>query len=195
MTPLSFTSLLVTLSNSEGIEQTSGDVLRTLIDFQKSLGRLGSRLEKNLCLLNLSLETTLFQVALNCWRSLGSFETFAFLKRLFLLRIGWIMSLLSHGRFFLMGKIDVGMHLINSSMMSRNIFHFDQVNWISFGSIIVSRSASIRRLLALLKSACLYLHILRRVVGVYWVVSDVCLMLTCRPKWSEFANCGMMLQK
>ena len=80
MSPLSFTSLLVALSISEGIEQSSGDVLRALIDFQKSLGRLGSRLEKNLCLLDLSLETTLFRVALNCWRSLGSFETFAFFK-------------------------------------------------------------------------------------------------------------------
>ena len=130
LSPLPFTSLLVTLSNSEGIEQTSGDVLRTLIDFQKLLGCLGSRLEKNLCLLDLSLETTLFRVALNCWRSLGSFETFAFLKRLFRLRISWIMSLVSHGKFFLMGQIDVGMH---SSMMSRNIFfQFDQVNWIAF---------------------------------------------------------------
>ena len=184
--------MLVALSISEGIGQSSGDVLRALIDFQKSLGCLGLRLEKNLCLLDLNLETTLFQIALNCWRSLGSFETFAFLKRLFLLRISWMMSLVSHGRFFLLGKIDVGMH---SSMMSRNtFFQFVQVDWMSFGSIIVSKSASIRRSLALLKSACLYLHILRCVVGVYWVVSDVCLMHTCRPKWSELANCGMMLQ-
>ena len=27
-----------------------------------------------------------------------------------------------------------------------------------------------------------------------WVVLDVCLMHTCRPKWSELANCVMMLQ-
>ena len=90
-------------------------------------------LRKNLCLLDLNLGTTLFRIALNCWRSLGSFETFAFLKRLFLLRISWMMSLVSHGRFFLLGNIDVGMH---SSMMSRNtFFQFVQVDWMSFGSI------------------------------------------------------------
>ena len=120
---------------------------------------------------DLTLETTLFRIALNCWRSLGSFETFAILKRLFLLRISWMMSLVSHGRFFLLGKIDVGMH---SSMMSRNtFFQFFQVDWMSFGSIIVSKSASIRRSLALLKSACLYLHILRCVVGVYASASSM----------------------
>ena len=47
LSPLSLTSLFVALSISEGIEQLSGEVLRALIDFQKSLGRLGSRLEKN----------------------------------------------------------------------------------------------------------------------------------------------------
>ena len=65
-----------------------------------------------------------------------------------------MMSLVSHGRFFLLGKIDVGVH---SSMMFRNtFFQFVQVNWMSFGSIILAKSASIRRSLALLKSACLY---------------------------------------
>ena len=84
---------------------------------------------------------------------------------------------------------------MHSSMMSTNIFfQFDQVDWMSLGTIIVSKSTSIRRSLALLKSACLYLHILQRIVGVYWVVSDVYLMLTYRPKWSELANRGMMLQ-
>ena len=34
--------------------------------------------EKSFCLLDLSLETTL--LALDCWKSLGSFETFAFFK-------------------------------------------------------------------------------------------------------------------
>ena len=46
LSPLSFTSLFVALSD---------DVLRALIDFQMSLGHLGLRLEKNLCLLDLSL--------------------------------------------------------------------------------------------------------------------------------------------
>ena len=75
------------------------------------------------------------------------------------------MLFVSHGRSFLLGKIDIGMH---SSMMSRNIFfQFDQVDWMSFESIIVSKSTSISRSLALLWSARLYLHILWRIVGVY----------------------------
>ena len=63
---ISFTSLLVALSISEGIEQSSGDVLRALIDFQKPLGCLGLRLEKNLCLLDLNLETTAFYHSFFC---------------------------------------------------------------------------------------------------------------------------------
>ena len=68
---LSFASVFVELSNSEEIVQTPEDGLIALIDFQKSLGHLGLRLEKKLCLFDLILDTTLFQIALNCWRSLG----------------------------------------------------------------------------------------------------------------------------
>ena len=116
---------------SEEIEQSSEDVLWASINHWDTQGR---DYRKNLCLLDLSLETTL-----NFWRSLGSLESFAFLKRLFLLRISWIMSLVSHRRFFLLGK--KGMH---SSMMSRNIFfQFDQIDWMSLGSITVSKFTSI----------------------------------------------------
>ena len=101
---LSFASVFVELSNSEEIVQTPEDGLIALIDFQKSLGHLGLRLEKKLCLFDLILDTTLFQIALNCWRSLGSFKSLAFLNRLFLFRISWIMSLVSHGWFFLLGN-------------------------------------------------------------------------------------------
>jgi len=95
-----FASVFVELLNSEEIVQTPEDELIALIDVQKSLGHLGLRLGKKLHLLDLILDTTLFRIALNCWRSLGSFESFAFLNRLFLFRISWIMSLVSHGRFF-----------------------------------------------------------------------------------------------
>ena len=177
---LSFASVFVELSNSEEIVQTPEDGLIALIDFQKSLGHLGLRLEKKLCLLDLILDTTLFRIALNCWRSLGSFESFAYLNRLFLFCISWIMSLVSHGRFFLLGNVDVGIH---SSMISKNTFlQLDQVKWMLQGSMMLSRSISISRSFALLKSACLYLHILRRVVADCGIVSDVCLIHTCRPK-------------
>ena len=78
--------------------------------FQKSLGCLGLRLEKNVCSLDLSLY--FYLEFLEIFRVI--YRVFCFLKRLFVLRISWIMSLVSQGRSFLLGKIDVGMH---SSMM------------------------------------------------------------------------------
>jgi len=46
--PIIFYLITCCAVNSKGIEQSSDDVLRALIDFQKSLGCLGSRLEKHL---------------------------------------------------------------------------------------------------------------------------------------------------
>jgi len=63
---LSFASVFVELSNSEEIVQTPEDGLIAFIDFQKFLGHLGLRLEKKLRLLDLILDTTLFQITLNC---------------------------------------------------------------------------------------------------------------------------------
>ena len=63
------------------------------------------------------------------------------------------MSLVSHGRFFLFGRMELGIH---SSMISRNdCFQFNQLDWMSEGSMTLSRSMLIRRSFAFSKSACL----------------------------------------
>ena len=103
-----------------------------------------------------------------------------FVRYMFLFLISCIICLDSHGRFFLLGKLDLGIHVC---IISRN--EFRQLIQVAFGSpstTMESESSSQRRSLANEKLPWLYLQIFRGLLG-----SDLGpnkSIDTNRPKWS-----------
>jgi len=69
--------------------------------------------------------------------------------------MSWIISLVNHD------KVELGMH--SSITLKNSCFQDSQLDSMSEGSIMLLRSRSISRSLALSKSACLYYHTFLRV--------------------------------
>ena len=87
-----------------------------------------------------------------------------FVKYMFLFLISCIICLDSHGRFFLLGKLDLGIHV---RIISRN--EFRQLIQVAFGSpstTMESELSSQRRSLANEKLPWLYLQIFREMIGL-----------------------------
>ena len=100
-----------------------------------------------------------------------------FVKYMFLFLISCIICLDSHGRFFLLDKLDLGMHVC---IISRN--EFCQLIQVAFGfhlTMMESESSSQRRSLG---NAWLYLQIFHGMLGLG--LGPIKSMDANRPKWS-----------
>ena len=109
-------------------------------------------------------------------------DDLAFVKYIFLFLIRCIICLDSHGRFFLLGKLDLGIHVC---IISRN--EFCQLIQVAFGSpstMMESKSSSQRRSdsLANEKLPWLYLQIFRGLTGLGLGPNKS--RDANRPKWS-----------